>query len=101
MKSEANKGLPHKDNVILRGEKHFDVSQNASLRPLNSVKKVQNKKEDFGLKPEIPQFESLDSTPQFAVKLSARILLTFSLSSFSVTRIRKALSTLIIAILRC
>ena len=101
MKSEANKGLPHKDNVILRGEKHFDVSQNASLSRSTASKNVQNKKGDFRIHSEIPQFESLDSTPQFAVKLSARILLTFSLSSFSVTRIRKALSTLIIAILRC
>ena len=44
--------------------KHFDVSQNASLRSVNASKNVQNKKGDFGFQPEIPQFESLDSTPR-------------------------------------
>lgn len=56
IESERSKGLLHKDNVILRGEKDFDVSQNASLSRSNASKNVQNKERDFRMNSEIPQF---------------------------------------------
>jgi len=63
MKSEENKGLSHKDNVILRGEKHFGNNQNPSLSRSTASKNVQNKKGDFGFQPQIPRFKTFGSPP--------------------------------------
>jgi len=50
IESERNKGLLHKDNIILRGEKNFGVSQNPLLSRSNTLKTIQNKEGRFGFR---------------------------------------------------
>jgi hypothetical protein len=84
------KNILYSKDTIQIDVKYFKdcgVSQNPSLSRSMESKKIQNKKGNFGFQPEIPQFESLDSTPRAGFE-PATLRLTAACSTVELPRNR-------------